>query len=76
MKKPRNSVRAGLGLVALGIVAWIVGLIGASSTSGDDGANIGAGILQFAAYGLIALGLVVAAVAAIAGHNQSRGESG
>lgn len=80
MKHSSGSARTGLGLVVLGIVAWIVGLIGRSATSGDNGANIGAGILQLAAYGLIALGLVVAAIAVITsrgrGHNRSRRAGG
>lgn len=80
MKYSSSGVKAGLGLVVLGIVAWIVGVIGNSATSGDNGANIGAGILQFASYGLIALGLVVAAIAVIAsrgrGHNRSRRAGG
>lgn len=57
---------AGLGMTALGAIAWIIALEGAIRTMDDgNGANIGAGLLLLAGRGLAATGLVVTALSVV-----------
>lgn len=64
--------RVGGVMIAAGFVAWLVGIIGANVDSGNDGANIGAGLLQLLGYALLAIGAIVV----IGGMILARGRRG
>lgn len=65
IKKTRN---AGMVIMAVGAIAWIVALEGILRTMDDgNGANIGAGFLLLAGRGLVVIGVVVAVVFAVIG---------
>lgn len=54
------AVRAGLTVLAIGLLAWLVGLVGSSLSPDDHGAPIGAGLLQLVGLPVAGVGAVIA----------------
>lgn len=64
-------VKASVAVTAIGVVAWLVGIVANSAISDDNGANIGAAGLELIGIALFVIGLALTAIAC-AGQGLSR----